>query len=176
MSQEEELIRLRKLVDELNKAMRIGDDGSLFTHMTDLENASMKVGELLEAERQTQIMDARINETKEEIFVNGISLKITREILGKERMSFGIALELMKAGYKMARKAWLEHDDIGGCWVGVRVEEDGQPRLVKGYSQNLAIQLKGWTASPGDLFTDDWYTTEGGVWPGMGLADASKQP
>jgi len=145
--QNEELSRLKNLVTNLFRVMRVDGCGSIFTQMTDLEDASGEAYRLLEAEYKYQDIESK----------------------PRENMSFGEALELMKKGYKLTRQNWLDHDDIGGKWASVRALDGKEPEIIYGFDENIAISYKRWEPWPRDLLAEDWREVKGGAWPSLGI-------
>ena len=64
-------------------------------------------------------------------------------------MTFGDALERMKAGARMARRLWIFNDTIYVKYTS----EDLQPYLVIQSGEHDAMP---YTATDIDLFADDW--------------------
>ena len=63
-------------------------------------------------------------------------------------MTFGDALEYLKAGRIARRKGWLENDRVACFYTA-----DMRPYLVVWYEDNEPIP---YTATDIDLFADDW--------------------
>lgn len=64
-------------------------------------------------------------------------------------MTFGDALEWMKAGQKMTREGWVCYDVIYAKYT----REEIRPYLV---TQSLECEPIPYTATDADIFADDW--------------------
>lgn len=64
-------------------------------------------------------------------------------------MTFGDALEQMKAGQKMTRECWVRHDVIYAKYT----REEVRAYLV---AQSMDCEPMPYTATDADIFADDW--------------------
>lgn len=93
-------------------------------------------------------------------------------------MTFGLAIEAMKKGHKVARKGWNGKGMFLFIQEGSRIEtKDIRAELMKEYCKSRAIQhvkinphidmkaadgshVVGWLASQTDMLSEDWYIVE----------------
>jgi hypothetical protein len=79
-----------------------------------------------------------------------------REIMG-DLMNFGHAVELLKAGLKVARLGWTGK----GMWLKLqRPDEHSKMSLPYIYMKTADDHLVPWLASQTDVLSEDWAVVE----------------